>query len=254
MNQQPDKIFRDKLQHYQPTVSPAAWSRVSGNLSRRSDIKLWMKVAAGLLLLAIAGIGLITNDRDVPQLVVSETPDISREPAVEENIRSEQQEPENSGSPEVESKTTLSPVAKPRTQDKRKLKKDAKHFVPSPATERTQAEESTLATTGAPLDDDVKKEYSAPEAPTDPAPVATTAENESITIVFTSADVEKYLMKKTTEAEATSEEKEASTWQKLLDKAHDLKHNQDPLGNLRQKKNEILALNFKNDKQRHENK
>jgi hypothetical protein len=40
---------------------------------------------------------------------------------------------------------------------------------------------------------------------------------------------------------------------KLLDKAYDLKHNQDPLGDLRQKKNEIFALNFKNDKQRSEN-
>jgi hypothetical protein len=33
-----------------------------------------------------------------------------------------------------------------------------------------------------------------------------------------------------------------------LQKASDLKSNQDPFGDLREKKNEILALNFKNEK------
>jgi hypothetical protein len=41
---------------------------------------------------------------------------------------------------------------------------------------------------------------------------------------------------------------------KLLKKANNLTSNQDPLGELRQKKSEILALNFKNDKQRGQNK
>jgi hypothetical protein len=50
-------------------------------------------------------------------------------------------------------------------------------------------------------------------------------------------------------AEATPELKKPSTLKKLLDKAYDLKHNQDAFGELRQKKNEILALNFKNEKQ-----
>ena len=41
---------------------------------------------------------------------------------------------------------------------------------------------------------------------------------------------------------------------KLLKKANDLKNNHDPMGELRQKKNEILALNFKGEKQRGQNK
>ena len=80
------------------------------------------------------------------------------------------------------------------------------------------------------------------------------SEQKNITLVFTAQEVdEKYLKKKNAVAEATSEEKETSTWRKVLDKAHDLKHNQDPLGDLRQKKNEILALNFKTNEQSHEN-
>jgi hypothetical protein len=49
-------------------------------------------------------------------------------------------------------------------------------------------------------------------------------------------------------AQATSEEKKSSTFKKLLKKANDLKSNQDPFGDLREKKNEILALNFRNEK------
>jgi hypothetical protein len=63
----------------------------------------------------------------------------------------------------------------------------------------------------------------------------------------------KYLDKKSL-AEATSNEKKPSRLRKLLDKAYDLKHNQEPFADLRQKKNEILALNFKNEKQPSQNK
>jgi hypothetical protein len=49
-------------------------------------------------------------------------------------------------------------------------------------------------------------------------------------------------------AEATPAEKKPSTFKRVLNKALELKHNQDPIGDLREKKNEILALNFKNEK------
>jgi len=254
MNQQPDKIFRDKLQHYQPPVSAAAWSRVSGNLRQRSDRMLWLKVAAGLLLLAVAGILLVAIDRDSPRLAVSEKPDTSREqPATGENLHSQPQRLPEDPSSAKEKAATPSPVTEAAPQKKSVVKKDGKRAVPSRTTGRDRSEENPLTTAGAPLDNILNQEQDAPAVTTESAVVAA-AENQNITIVFTPAEVETYLMKKTAEAEATSEDQEASTWRKLLDKAYDLKHNQDPLGNLRQKKNEILALNFKNDKQSHENK
>jgi hypothetical protein len=73
-----------------------------------------------------------------------------------------------------------------------------------------------------------------------------------MTIVFSAEEVnEKYLDKKGM-ADATPESKAASSLRKLLDKAYALKHNQDPMGELRQKKNEILAFNFKDDKPQHD--
>jgi hypothetical protein len=77
--------------------------------------------------------------------------------------------------------------------------------------------------------------------------VPSNAGPKKIVITITAAESEKYL-DKVALAEATSDEKKPSTFQKLLKKADDLKNNQDPFGELRQRKNEILALNFKNEK------
>ena len=84
-------------------------------------------------------------------------------------------------------------------------------------------------------------------------PIKTEVQPKNITLVYTAKDVEEYLDKKAL-AEATSDHKKSSTFKKLLKKANDLTSNQDPFGELRQKKNEILALNFKNEKQRGQNK
>jgi len=96
----------------------------------------------------------------------------------------------------------------------------------------------------------VAMETSTPQAAA-PAVAETTAPANAapkkIMITITAAESEKYL-DKVALAEATSEEKKPSTFQKLLKKADDLKNNQDPFGELRQRKNEILALNFKNEK------
>jgi hypothetical protein len=78
-------------------------------------------------------------------------------------------------------------------------------------------------------------------------------DQRSVTLIFNAEQVNEKFLNKNSIVEATPEEKKPSTLRKLLDKAYDLKHNQDPLGDLRQKKNEIFALNFKNDKQRSEN-
>ena len=83
-------------------------------------------------------------------------------------------------------------------------------------------------------------------AVTTPANAAVVPER-SMTLVFNTRETEAYLDKNSL-GEATEDGKDASTFKKLLQKARDLKTNQDPIGDLRLKKNEILALNFKNDK------
>ncbi len=64
---------------------------------------------------------------------------------------------------------------------------------------------------------------------------------------------EKYLTKRTV-SKATSQDDRSSGIKKLLDKANDLKNNQDPFGDLRHMKDEILALNFQSNKKQEQNK
>lgn len=77
------------------------------------------------------------------------------------------------------------------------------------------------------------------------APLNTASRN--VTLNYSIQDVAAYL-EKNLDDEATDDDKKQSTLKKLLQKANDLKTNQDTFGELRQRKNEILALNFKNDK------
>jgi len=77
--------------------------------------------------------------------------------------------------------------------------------------------------------------------------------NASTTLVYTIAEVnEKYILKKE-ETEATTNNENASSFQKLLQKAGELTTNQSPIAQLRQKKNEILALDFKKEKSESKN-
>ena len=78
-------------------------------------------------------------------------------------------------------------------------------------------------------------------------PIQTIKKSSSITITITAEETDKYLNKNAI-AEATSKERKSSTFKKLLKKANELTSNQDPFGDLRVKKNEILALEFKNDR------
>ena len=252
MNDQPDKFFRDKLTGFQPPVSVEAWNRVSRNLGRKTDQRLWLKVAAGLLLFAAAGMLIFPLQQDDAALHLSENtaPVKKLGPAPPEKSIPEQSEAN------VQKEIHTSPVAagpqdEGSTQRRKQKKEDPR---PVPASEPPPAEHHAIAATETPLADHAGiAEEGSPETQRAPA-AAPPAEKENITIVFTAQEVnEKYLKKKNDVAEATSETKESSTWRKLLDKAYDLKRNQDPLGNLRQKKNEILALNFKNDKQSHDN-
>jgi hypothetical protein len=70
----------------------------------------------------------------------------------------------------------------------------------------------------------------------------------SAVIVYTAAEVHsKYLLKKA-EPEATPETKKTSRFQMLAGLAYNFSTGESGLGNLRDKKNEILALNFLDNK------
>ncbi len=220
MNQQPDKLFRDKLRVYEQPVSPAAWERVSGSLAAKRYTKLIFRVAAAVLLLATATLLFYPAAHKPMTDTLSDTRQPSPKPRITE--------------PPTSQKTLKETVPTPSTKDVVEkavvAKASEKRAAPTPAIEALRA---TLA-------EPVKLVEESTSSPAMQSP-------RNVTIVFTRDEVnEKYLAKNFAK-DATLDVENPSGLKKLLDKAYDLKHNQDLLGSLRQKKNEILAINFRND-------
>ena len=249
MNQQPDKLFRDKLYGHGSPVSPDAWHKVASNIRKTSSRGLWLKVAATILTVITTGIFLHSVVTDKASTVVSETtrtypekrttpqsgPDTTntlRQPPIEAvdtgGTSSKTPSVAQSARPKLEKDEQVRPT-EPRTNNR------------LPVVESRVAEPVALAQ----AESEAPAETVSPH--TEPAPA-----RKSVTIVFTSEEVNQKYLRRPVEAHATSEEKEASTLKNLLDKAIELKHNQDPLGELRQRKDQILAMNFNKDKQRTE--
>jgi hypothetical protein len=252
MNRQPDKLFRDKLQNYQTPASPETWKTISQNLHQKNHGFLWLKIAASILLLACAGALIFSGDAPRSARVISEkmVPPSDQKPEAAGKVI-----PEKSNPP-AEKQARASTVTRPLV--KARGKKAGIQGNPASVQELTKTSgEQVPAIAIAESENEIPETDPTTEQQSSETTGSSTEKiNERagrLTIVYSANEVnEKYLNKNTT-AEATSEEKESSTFRKLIDKAYDLKHNQDPLGDLRQKKNEILALNFKSEKQRNEN-
>lgn len=246
MNQQPDKLFRDKLQSFQTPAPSGAWNRIEANLDKKNDKILWFRIAASLLLVAIAAWLLWpANSIKTPQ------PELAGKTKKQETVSPEKKKEEQivSPTPVQENKIARKETA-PRKQTVSKQQEPVKEEALN--MDVSTNETSIAQNTSVENNEGVNTQNVSTPVETQTAVVAAT-QPQKVKIIFSADEVNtKYLDKKAL-ADATSEEKKSSTLKKLLDKAYDLKYNQDPFGDLRQKKNEILALNFRTDKQRKEN-
>ena len=258
MNQQPDKLFREKLEGYQKPAPASAWEKIAAAQSKKNDKWLWLKIAASIAFVAAAGYMVLPENKtsNLSQETSTEpSEEKTTEPATQAVEKSNEvvaettkpSEPSNNASTQVEKKKKAIETIAPSTEEVQRVAR---------AEEKT--EETELLTEPAQVNEDIALIETVVQPPLEETPIKTEVEpinvtSKSITLVYTAEDVEEYLDKKSL-AEATSDNKKSSTFKKLLKKAEDLTNNQDPFGELRQKKNEILALNFKNEKQRGQNK
>jgi hypothetical protein len=251
MNQQPEKLFRERLENYQRPVSAEAWSRVESRLDKKKDKAFFLKIAASLIFLIASGIVMWqwNAQRATDSSLLSE----------------EKTRPEvKTESPEKRKSNPPSTIVAPKQQIKKAQKTVEKKKVESqkPVKEEFQAPLVGIDRSIAKIDEQTpvieEEQHDADPVvetiPVEEQPVVAettvepTQDETKVKLVYSVAEVdEKYLDKKAL-AEATSAEKKPSTLRKLWDKASDLKNNQEAFGDLRQKKNEILALNFRSDK------
>lgn len=262
MNQQPDKLFREKLEGFARPVPASTWSRVEAELDKKNSKGLWLKIAAAVLLLAVAAFVLWPTADPSPVPTLSEKTSVDKNNVDEKPAGETKKEtPEENAVITKEHATQASPLAEsnaptkneqpaPRRKKIEQPKADVDKDDPAPLIvleeQSISPSETIVAQTVVEEMETTSEQSSIPQHATTSTPLR---------IVYSAEEInDKYLDKKSL-AEATSAEKKPSTLRKLIDKAYDLKNNEDPFGDLRQKKNEILALNFKNDKQeRSENK
>ncbi|MBX2967092.1 MAG: hypothetical protein KF845_13180 [Cyclobacteriaceae bacterium] len=235
MKQQPDHLFREKLENLQRKPSADAWSRIEAGLDKKNGKVLWLKIAAGLLLFFVASVLIwkiqFTEKTDT---IVSATSEVKK--SITEEIQSAQPE---------ETIATSSKEDNPEKVEK-KSEDIQVHKTHSTSTNQQIAEIE-------PAKEETLIEIVQPETETLIAQIEnvsseeiSTETNTGVYIVLTAIEVnQKYLLPKS-EHEATSEEKKSSRIQMLMDAT--LNISEGAFGDLRQKKDELFALSFLEDK------
>lgn len=240
MKNLPDDIFRRKLEHLQTPPPPHAWEQIEKGM-RRKRMTPWLAIAASLLLAITASALILTRqtDGDTPQIANRQPP--------------ETQETQPSNNDEVATPTE-------RNTDTLAEDEPARHTRPVPgvADVRVEVAAETVA-------DNTKPRAAEPSSPVEPDPAIdagqptedsiptmmatapTQDDTAPVKIVLAADDVQSKYLKRKNNDHATEEVAKASGLKKLLDKADQIQ-DQDPIGDLRQMKNEILALNFQGKK------
>ena len=244
-NQQPDNFFRERLADYHKQPPASAWDKIEKSLKKTEPRFGWWKVAASLLLLISVGYVIWLQSSEKNNQAISQTSSEIESPdlkAVQPEVHSEKSDAtrETRGD---ESATIASNNDK-KSSDKKPVDKKIKHK----ASNRKFVEVAPIVSSPG---QEILQPTEAPISKTDSGnvtpPIEVVKKSNAITLTITAEESEKYLDKNAL-AEATSTERKSSTFKKLLKKANELTSNQDPFGDLRVKKNEILALEFRNEK------
>ena len=217
MTSQPDRLFRDKLENFQRPASVAAWEKIESGLNKNQSKGIWLKFAAGLTLFAVATYVLWPADQIENQQVSNST------------LVSPKTENAQKNNPEKVIPVTPTESATPKAVAKNKsAKKPQPVFTSESLKENEETDPEPVVVQ---IEPGVQVAVVETETPTK-------------TIVYTAEEVNAKFLRKKSPGEATVSEKKTSGIQKLIGLAYTRKNPDQGLGDLRQKKDEILALNF----------
>lgn len=234
MTSQPDKLFREKLENFQKPAPAAAWQRVEAGLEKTSHKGLWLKIAAGLTLLSVATILLWPAENGIEPMATNNS-----NPVPKDN---------NSITAEINSQATPNSQAEKEVKENERViskeKKKEPILVAQSIEEPVKQESITINQEVTAIPEVIVAQQT--EAVENPIEEKVSSRK----IVYSADEVNTRFLKKESIAQATSDEKKSSGIQKLVSLAYDLKNGDSGLGDLRQKKDEILALNFRENKQK----
>jgi hypothetical protein len=228
MTSQPDKLFREKLENFSTPAPSAAWSRIEAGLDQSNRSFGWMKIAASITLVSVATFLLWPSASTQLAEVASTTKPV-------ESIAPNVTEPADAGLGKI---TSQAESIKPKNTQRNDVTDNTIKLEAANA-EVLIAEVVTIQTESTPTEVIIPETTTQPEIPVD----------ASQTITYSAEEVNAKFLKKEVVAEATTEEKKTSGIQKLIGVAYTLASADAGLGNIRQRKDEVLALNFRDKKQ-----
>jgi hypothetical protein len=231
MTSQPDKLFRESLENLQKNPSAAAWDRIEDELDSSSKKGMWYKIAASIALVAVATFILWPSNTFNSEELSHNISSIDQSGS---NTHSPEQQKENT---KIENQVPITAAQQHRTSKKKSItKSDIQNQIAKITEQELIVNESLVAVTTT--------------TPIDKSDEAITQAEPSVTLVYTANEMNTRFLKKNITPEATSDITKSSTIQKLIDVAYTIKNSEGSLGDLRLKKDEILALNFRESKQK----
>ncbi len=282
MTSPPDKLFRDGLEHHRKAAPVSAWERIESGMERKQHKSPWFKIAATLLLLMVASFVIWQlNETDTAVATVSKesssgklTTDTISSVATEE---SKDKIRESSG-------VSRESIVKDEPSDVRRQTSDIRHEAlkgnkplvdnytqeydnsKKPKTSSLQSSVYSLQSSTS-IEDTVEPDESRQVVTIDPGEIhawdkpviqeeitneiSTTevvSDSKRTSITYTAEEVNEKFLKKESTPQATPEKKNTSGLQKVIDLALDFKYEGSVLGDIREKKNELLSFNMPSNK------
>lgn len=236
MSTKVDKLFKDKLEGHSLQPSAQAWEKVEAHLAKKNKMVVWLRVAAAVALLGVLTfVGLKWNDAEPKQELVKKDPVV--EP--KQQIRKED------GDIKEEE------IKKAETPKKKIEKKEKKSVEPAmPVIEEPVVQEQVAVA------EEPRISNPEPRTPNLEPRISNPEPQKGITLTYTLPQPEKGMkltyslpaIKKDEPKETMiAEETKKKGFDRVLEIAMEVK-NGDPLGELREAKDDILALDFRKDK------
>lgn len=213
MNNKVDKLFKEKLETHTLQPSAQAWEKVDSHLSKKNKMVVWLRVAAAIALLG--AVTFVVVDFSEPK---------------KEIVKKKIEEPKTQEDPLVvpEQKQVAEVPVK-----KKSLQRSQPKRVVAPVIQEVQPEPEQVAIV---------------EEPVAPVVVEAPKKERSITLTYSLPSIKKQQPEATETAVATVEEPKKTGFERVLEIAKEVKNADNPLGELREAKNDILAFEFKKDK------
>lgn len=213
-----DKLFKDKLENHSIPPAPQSWEKVESGISKKNNITVVLRIAAGIALAGLLVTFIInrTNQQQVPEIANKDN-----------------------------NKETAAPITK-----KEELKLSPEAVIDNSATGSVPKRATST------LRMKTENKIVRPEATVDPDPVVMVPEERLVADVQPQAVTGKRMVLvyslptvvKKPDPAPTKEEEKRTGLQKVMDVAMEVKSGDNPLGQLREAKDELFALDFRKDK------